>query len=69
MNNWLDKLERKFSRYAIPNLITYIIILYAAGFALELINLTFYRQFLSLMPARFSRADMENCYIYYPASV
>ena len=25
MNNWLDKLERKFSRYAIPNLITYII--------------------------------------------
>ena len=48
MNNWLDKLERKFSRYAIPNLITYIIILYAAGFALELINPTFYRQFLSL---------------------
>lgn len=41
MNNWLDKLERKFSRYAIPNLITYIIILYAAGFALELINPTF----------------------------
>ena len=36
MNNWLDKLERKFSRYAIPNLITYIIILYAVGFALEL---------------------------------
>lgn len=29
MNNWLDKLERKFSRYAIPNLMTYIIILYA----------------------------------------
>ena len=24
MNNWLDKLERKFSRYAIPNLMTYI---------------------------------------------
>ena len=55
MNNWLDKLERKFSRYAIPNLITYIIILYAAGFALELINPTFYRQFLSLDAARFSR--------------
>ena len=27
MNNWLDKLERKFSRYAIPNLMTYIIIM------------------------------------------
>ncbi len=35
MNNWLDKLERKFSRYAIPNLMTYIIILYAAGFVLN----------------------------------
>ena len=22
MNNWLDKLERKFSRYAIPNPMT-----------------------------------------------
>ena len=48
MNNWLDKLERKFSRYAIPNLITNIIILYAAGFVLNLINPTFYSQFLSL---------------------
>lgn len=28
MNNWLDKLERKFSRYAIPNLMTYIILYY-----------------------------------------
>ena len=48
MNNWLDKLERKFSRYAIPNLMTYIIILYVAGFVLNLINPTFYSQFLSL---------------------
>ena len=57
MNNWLDKLERKFSRYAIPNLMTYIIILYAAGFVLNLINPTFYSQFLSLawMPVRFFR--------------
>lgn len=72
MNNWLDKLERKFSRYAIPNLITYIIILYAAGFALELINPTFYSQFLSLKSGcqqDSPGADMENCYIYYPASV
>ena len=35
MNNWLDKLERKFSRYAIPNLMTYIIILYAARICAE----------------------------------
>ena len=38
MNNWLDKLERKFGRYAIPNLMYYIIILYAVGFVLDLIN-------------------------------
>ena len=55
MNNWLDKLERKFSRYAIPNLMTYIIILYAAGFVLNLINPTFYSQFLSLDAGRFFR--------------
>lgn len=55
MNNWLDKLERKFSRYAIPNLMTYIIILYAAGFVLNLINPTFYSQFLSLDAVRFFR--------------
>ena len=48
MNNWLDKLERKFGRYAIPNLMYYIIILYAAGFVLNLVNPSFYYQYLSL---------------------
>lgn len=46
--NWLSKLERKFGRYAIPNLMYYIIILYGAGYVLQLINPTFYSQFLSL---------------------
>lgn len=48
MNNWLNKLERKFGRYAIPNLMYYIIILYAAGFILNLVNPSFYYQYLSL---------------------
>ena len=48
MNNWLNKLERKFGRYAIPNLMYYIIILYAAGFVLNLVNPLFYYQYLSL---------------------
>ena len=32
----LDKLERKFGRYAIPNLMRYIIVLYGAGMFLRL---------------------------------
>lgn len=46
--DWLTKLERKFGRYAIPNLMTYIIILYAAGYVLYMINYPFYYQYLSL---------------------
>ena len=48
MDNWLSKLERRFGRYAIPNLMYYIIILYAVGFMLNLVNRGFYYQFLCL---------------------
>lgn len=48
MNNWLDKMERKFARYAIPNLMYYVIILYAVGFVLSRVNPSFYYQYLSL---------------------
>ena len=34
--NFLDKMERKFGRYAISNLSIYIIITYAAGYLLQL---------------------------------
>lgn len=51
MNHWLNKLERKFGKYAIPNLMVYIIMLYAAGFVLNIINPTFYGQYLSLNAA------------------
>ncbi|MGN0333905.1 MAG: hypothetical protein ACI4D9_12955 [Lachnospiraceae bacterium] len=46
--DWISKLERKFGRYAIPNLMTYIIILYGVGFVLNLINPSFYYTYLSL---------------------
>ncbi len=36
--NFLNKLERKYGRYAIPNLMFYIIILNAAGFVMYMIN-------------------------------
>ena len=44
--NWLDKLERKFGRYAIHNLMYYIIILYAVGFVFQMINPSFYYNYL-----------------------
>lgn len=46
--NWLNKMERKFGRYAIPNLMNYIVALYVAGFVLNMINPTFYAEFLCL---------------------
>lgn len=48
MDKWIDKLERKLGRYAIPNLMYYIIILYAFGFALDLFVDGFYMNYLSL---------------------
>lgn len=46
--NWIHRLERKFGKYAIPNLMYYIIILYAFGFVLDLFAPTFYSSYLSL---------------------
>ena len=35
--SWLNKLERKFGRYAIPNLIVYLIGAYSIGFVLNMV--------------------------------
>ncbi len=46
--SWLDKMERKFGRYAVDNLMYYIIILYGIGFAIQWIAPAFYYNYLSL---------------------
>ncbi len=47
--SFLNRLERKVGRRAIPNLMLYMIVLYAAGFILEeIIAPGFYRQWLDL---------------------
>ena len=46
--NWFDKLERKYGRYAIKNLMYYIIALYAFGFILEAFFPNVYVAYLSL---------------------
>ena len=45
---WMNKLERKIGKYAIPNLMLYVIVLYVVGFVLDLVAPTFYVQWLSL---------------------
>ncbi len=45
---WLDKLERKYGRYAIRNLMYYIIILYGIGFVLQVVMPDLYSRWLAL---------------------
>ena len=44
MNQILNKLERKFGKYAIPDLIKYVVALYCAGAVLGMLNESFYYQ-------------------------
>lgn len=46
--DWITKLERKLGKYAIKNLILYVIIAYGIGFVLNLINPAFYNAYLAL---------------------
>ncbi|KIR01914.1 hypothetical protein P261_00728 [Lachnospiraceae bacterium TWA4] len=46
--NWLSKLERKFGRFAIPNLMLYIIGLNIVGFVIMIGNPQFFYQYLTL---------------------
>lgn len=46
--NFINKLNRKFGRYAIHNLMVYIIALYAVGFFMNIVNPDFYYQYLML---------------------
>lgn len=46
--SWFQKLERKYSKYAIQNLMMYIIILYAVGFVFEVFAPGVYSAYLSL---------------------
>lgn len=45
---FLNKLERKFGKYAIPNLAIYMVSLMIAGWVLSLIDSTFYYNYLAL---------------------
>ena len=46
--NWINKLERKFGKFAINNLMLYITILYTLGFVIIQYNPMLYYQYLSM---------------------
>lgn len=56
--NWISRLERKFGRFAIPNLMYFIIILYGIGFVLNYINPYFYIQYLALDASRILQGEI-----------
>lgn len=49
MNTWLNKMERKFGKYAINNLSLYLIICYGFGYLIQLVNPSF-TAYLALNP-------------------
>ncbi len=55
---FLNKLERKLGKYAIQNLMLYIIILYAFGFVLDLFMPNFYSEYLSLNAAAILKGEV-----------
>ncbi len=68
--NLLDKLEKKFGRYAIHNLMYYIIILYAIGYVILTFVPEFYYSYLSLNPLAIMRGQIWRLitFIIYPPS-
>lgn len=48
MDKFINKLERKFGKYAIPDLIKYVIVLYCAGAAIGMLNPGIYYSYLCL---------------------
>lgn len=55
--NFLDKMERKFGRYALSNLSLYMIITYAAGYVIQLAAPGMF-QFITLEPALILRGQV-----------
>ena len=66
--NWIDKLERKFGRYAIRNLMYYVIVLYALGFIVQNMAPEFYTAYLALDPTAIMRGQIWRIitFVIYP---
>lgn len=58
---WFQKLERKYSRYAIPNLMYYVILFYIVGFVMQLIIPGLYETYFSLDVNAILRGQVWRC--------
>lgn len=56
--NFINKLNRKFGKYAIHNLMLYIIVLYAAGFVINALNPSLYMNYLALDVSKLLKGEV-----------
>jgi hypothetical protein len=65
---FLNKMERRFGRYAIPELMRYFTVFYAFGFVIGIWNPAFYFQYLALDPGQILRGQIWRLvtFLAYP---
>lgn len=65
---FINKLEKKFGKYAIRNLMYYVILLYALGFVILLVNPDIYYNYLSLDASAILHGQIWRIFTYviYP---
>ena len=65
-----EKLERKFGRYAIPNLMKYICVMYIVGYLIQMFNPTLYYYYLDLDPEAILHGHIWRIitFLFYPPS-
>ena len=61
--NFINKLERKFGKYGIPNLTTYIVVCFAVGYVLDLVQPAIL-QYLSLEPGLILRGQIWRLFTW-----
>lgn len=69
--NFFKKLERRFSRYAVHNLMTYMLMFYVTGVAVQMISPEIYANFLALNVEAILHGQvwrLVTFLIYYPVS-
>ncbi len=66
--SWLDKLQRKYGRYAVYGLMKYMIAVYAAGLVLEIVAPGFYAMWLCLNMQEVFRGQIWRLvtFVIYP---
>lgn len=62
--DWVSKLEKKFGRYAISNIMQYMVVLQVIGFLLRFISPGFYEQYLQLNAAAIMHGQVWRLFTF-----